>query len=484
MRLALLSPRGTICAVLLCYSLCSAADGAIDGDGDHKQAALPAAWFAALRAAGIPEDAAAVVIRPLGAGGISADVNGNELLNPASTMKLVTTYAALDLLGPDWRWRTDVLIQGELDNGTLSGDLFLRGSGDPTLVVERFWLLIQRLRALGIENIDGDLVLDKHAFVQAPEKDPADFDGAALRPYNVTPDALLLNFKSVAFTFVPDPAAGVARLVTVPKLAGMTVQRTVPALDGPCGDWMGRLDGRFDRPHAPSFRGGYPTSCGERTWYVSLLDHSAYVAALFRALWESSGGSWEGALRDGAADGRARLIASHQSPPLAEVVRSINKFSNNVMTRQLFLTLGGAAGDDATRSVERARSVIETWLAARQLADSDLLIDNGAGLSRSAQLRPAWLADLLVDAFNGPLMPEFMASLPVPGVDGTARRRAGAVGAAHVKTGLLRDVRAVAGYVHAASGQRYVVVAIINHANAGVGERAHDVLLNWLQRSG
>jgi serine-type D-Ala-D-Ala carboxypeptidase/endopeptidase (penicillin-binding protein 4) len=445
------------------------------------ESGLPDAYLRALAANNVPEHAAAVVIVPLYGSGVSVAVNSTVPMNPASTMKLVTTYAALHLLGPDFRWRTDVLSRAPIAERVLQGDIVLRGSGDPSLVVERFWLLMQRLRALGIDRIDGDLVLDRGLFVQPPV-DPAAFDGAGHRPYNVGPDALLVNFKSVSFTFVPDEGSNSARVVVTPPLAGLQVPGAVPLVAGACGDWTGKLRSDLSVPMAPAFRGGYPLACGERSWYLSVLGHAEYVEALFRGLWESSGGQWQGRARDGSVPDGARVLATHESPPLAHLIRDINKFSNNVMTRQLFLTVGVRAAGLGTEN--DAGDAIAEWLARRGVVDTALVMDNGAGLSRAARIRPAALAAMLVDAWMDPLMPEFVSSLPIVGVDGTARQRRAATGAAHVKTGLLRDVRAIAGYVHAASGQRYVIVAIVNHPNAAGSERAHDVLLDWLHRNG
>ena len=137
-------------------------------------------------------------------------------------MKLLTTAAALDLLGPAWSWSTPVWLQGTVTNGVLDGNLVIKGSGDPKLVLERIWLLLRRVQQQGVREIRGDIVLDRSAFA-VPERDPAEFDGEALRPYNVRPDALLLNYKALLLTFTPDPARGVARVAVEPPLAGVQI---------------------------------------------------------------------------------------------------------------------------------------------------------------------------------------------------------------------------------------------------------------------
>ena len=465
--------------LLLAILLAGAARAQDDG---AERRALPEPVAAALRNASIPASASAIVVLPLAPGGVKIEANASQPMNPASTMKLVTTYAALGLLGPAYTWRTEAFATGALRRDVLEGDLVIRGSGDPKLVIESLWLMIQRIRGYGIREIRGDVVLDRSAF-EPLGHDPGEFDGERFRPYNAGPDALLLNFKAVAIGFVPDAETRSARLVALPPLAGMKLPPSVRAIDGPCGDWRARLQADFTDPMAPVFRGAYPLSCGERVWHLSVLDHPRYFAAAFASLWSGAGGTWTGKLREGPVPAQARRIAVHESAPLAEVIRDVNKFSNNVMARQIFLTLGAeASGQPANAG--RAEAAIRQWLDARGLATPELVLENGSGLSRKERISAASLARLLQHAFAGPLMPELMASLPLVGVDGTMRKRTGAAGNAHIKTGLLADVRAIAGYVHAASGRRYVVVAIINHPNARDGQAAHDVLLQWVHQNG
>ncbi len=447
-----------------------------------KPLPLPEVVSAALRAAAIPEAASAVVVLPLSTGGVTIETNAREPMNPASTMKLVTTYAALNLLGPAYTWRTDVYATGTLRRDVLDGDLVIRGSGDPKLVIENLWLLVTRIRSLGIREISGDIVLDRSAF-EPISHDPGEFDGERFRPYNAGPDALLLNFKTIALGFVPDPETRSARVIALPQLAGLKLPSLVRGAEGACGDWRGKLQADFSDPMAPVFRGAFPLACGERVWHLSVLSHSRYFAAAFAALWESAGGRWTGNSREGTVPAEARRIAMHESAPLAEVIRDVNKFSNNVMARQIFLTLGAEASRQAA-NVARAEAALRSWLDSRNLAMPEMVIENGAGLSRQERVTSLGLAQLLRDAFAGPLMPEFIASLPLVGVDGTMRKRSGATGTAHIKSGLLAEVRAIAGYVRAASGRRYAVVAIINHANAHGGQSAHDALLQWLFTNG
>jgi D-alanyl-D-alanine carboxypeptidase/D-alanyl-D-alanine-endopeptidase (penicillin-binding protein 4) len=256
----------------------------------------------------------------------------------------------------------------------------------------------------------------------------------------------------------------------------------VPAVDGGCGDWRGRLRADINDPMNIRIAGVYPLACGERAIYVGALEHTNYFAAVFRALWERQGGAWSGKVREGAVSASARLIAAQESPPLAMLIRDINKFSNNVMTQQLFLTMGAASGQPGNPA--RGATAVRGLLAARGIDTPELILENGCGLSRIERISAGSLANVLGDAWKSQWMPELMSSLPISGVDGTMKTRNVPVGAAHMKTGLLEDTRAVAGYVLAASGKRYVVVAIINHPNARYGTGAHDALIEWVYQAG
>jgi D-alanyl-D-alanine carboxypeptidase/D-alanyl-D-alanine-endopeptidase (penicillin-binding protein 4) len=452
---------------------------------------LPPEVRHALRSAGVPAEAFAAVVHDATTGQRVLRWNDARPMNPASLMKLLTTQAALERLGPAWTWATPVWIAGAVDRqGVLDGSVFIKGSGDPKLVLERTWLLLRRLQQQhGVREIRGDIVLDNGAFV-LPEGHPAEFDNEPLRPYNVRPSALLFNQRSVSYTIVPDPAAQVARIVAEPALADTVVDRSVPLVAGPCDDWRAALKASFE-PGRVRFGGSYAASCGEREWPVADPQPATHDARLLAALWREMGGVLHGTVREGAAPAEpARPAFEWRSPPLVDVVRDINKFSNNVMAQQLFLSL--ALHDTPTRAPrasttpEAARELLLRWAVERSgpvAPDDELVIDNGSGLSRSQRISARRLARLLVAAFDSPVMPELMASLPIVGLDGTLRRaRGGAVGRAHLKTGSLRDVAGVAGYVLSASGRRYVVVAIVNHPQAQQARGAMEALVQWAAR--
>ncbi|MGO4392726.1 D-alanyl-D-alanine carboxypeptidase/D-alanyl-D-alanine-endopeptidase [Variovorax sp. M-6] len=440
---------------------------------------LPHEVDAALARAKVPRDAVTMlVVDADGARAPRLAWRTQVAVNPASIMKLVTTYAALDLLGPAFAWTTPVYVDGPVRNGVLEGNLYLKGQGDPKLVLERLWLLLRRVQGLGIQRIQGDIVLDRSAF-EVTESDPNAFDGEGQRPYNAAPDALLVNFKSVVMSFVPNRGAQTAQVSYQPALAGVAMQATVPLAAGDCGDWRSALGGDFADPARLGFAGSFPAACGEKTWAVAYADPGSYAARAVGGLWAEMGGQLKGQVRDGRVPAELRPAFEAASPPLAEVIRDINKYSNNVMAQQLFLTLGLQQKKRGTLDASRA-TLRQWWNDRIGTGEGQPVFDNGSGLSRDERISAAALAKMLQVAWRSPVMPELVSSLPASGVDGTLRKRAlRSGGAAHLKTGTLRDAAGVAGYVHGASGRRWVVIAIANHGNAVAARPAFDALVDW-----
>ena len=446
---------------------------------------LPVAVIEALNRAQVSPEGVAVLVKEVGVKEMILAQNIDRSMNPASVMKLVTTYAGLELLGPTYVWKTDVLIAGELRGGTLNGDLVLRGNGDPKLTVERFWLLLRHLRERGLRSITGDLILDK-SFFGAVDADPSKFDGEAMRAYNVGPDALLVNFKTVRFQFAQSVDGRSVSISPDVKPAQLSITNRTRLIDGPCGDWRERIKLDVQQASATeirvAFSGSYPKSCGEASWNVSLLDHARFVGGVFANLWTDVGGAWKGAVRVATAPAGAKLIASTESAPLSEMVRDINKFSNNVMARQLFLTISGEI-DKQPATAARSTDIVRAWLLRKGINVPELVMENGSGLSRIESISAGSLAQILDAAFRSSVMPEFVSSMSLIGLDGTFRRRARAdvvAGIAHLKSGTLNDVRAIAGYMLANDGKRYLLVMMVNHPNAILSQPAQDALLQWV----
>jgi PBP4 family serine-type D-alanyl-D-alanine carboxypeptidase len=572
--------------------------------------ALPEPVSAALKHAHIPLSSVGIVVQEVHGTEPIISLNADRSMNPASTMKLLTTFASLETLGPAYRWKTEAYLDGKLQNGVLEGDLVFKGYGDPKLTIEQFWMWLRELRQRGLREIRGDVVLD-HSFFEAVSQDPSEFDHDPTRAYNVGTNALLLNFNALHLHLIPNGHETIALLE--PELDGYTVRnRITTSTRLHCGGedaYKAHLDG-----HNIVLEGKIPSACGETDDYFSLLPQDEYFFAVFSSLWKELGGTLRGKLRAGTAPADQVAFSRYLSPPLSEVIRDINKFSNNTMARQLFLTLGTASpamnladssqragdmplsggkdkrddfsdpqefggsnllaeqeggdtadsespgpqpgllagqasvdsnieatevasapvsgglitaahnepaintppapagstpkagnllsskldaestppvgtppllGDLPAANIAHSTAAMQQWLKTEQLQFRELVLENGAGLSRKERISPVHLAALLQRAANSPFYAELEASLPILGMDGTVKKRFKdneIAGYAHLKTGSLEGVKSIAGYVKAHSGKQWIVVFLVNHPNAALAQPAQDALIEWLQK--
>ena len=430
----------------------------------------------------VPADSLSIHVEDLESGEVVLDWQSGIPRNPASTMKLLTTLVALDVLGPAYRWRTDVYALGEIRDGILDGDLLLKGYGDPFLVTERVWQLLRRIRLEGIEEIAGDLLLDDSWF-DVGSYDPAAFDNQPLRAYNVAPNALLFNFKVVRYWFEPDGNRVAVRVD--PALANLKVDNRLTTRQSYCGGYQRGIAVNMNAANdTVIFEGRFPNGCKRYAMDRTALSHNAFAYGLFEYLWRESGGVLGGTWKNVQADEEAEPLFSFRSPPLSELIARINKHSNNVMARQVLYTL--AAEERGPPGTEVAgRDVIAAWLEDRKLETCATALENGAGLSRESRVCAAAMAAMLRFAWRQPYMPEFLSSMSLSGLDGTLRRRFNGsqlVGQAHLKTGSLDHVTAIAGYMQSRSGRRFAVVALQNHEDIhrGPGEEVQEALLRWL----
>lgn len=481
---------------------------------------LPESIARALTQTGLPASAVSIWVAP--AQNPSAPVlsmNAQKPMQPASIIKVVTTGAALDLLKPNYYWNTDITAQAAPDRktGTVRG-VAIRGTGDPHLVVERLWMMTERLRGLGVRKIEGDITLDRTAF-DVPDIDPAAFDGAGTRSYNVGPDALMVSLKTVSLSFIPEPNGKWATVIMTPKLEGVKFPQRVRLAKGSCGDWKTKLRANFKQPTNLQLKGKYPSACGNQMWHMTLWSPDDYFTRVFKYVLRKSGIAWTGKARAGVANRKDHLLLREYSEPLPQVVGWINKFSSNPMARQVFLTLSFADERESSRaifeaaqsldgiesgdgqsqlpgqeqvkdakprpaSLERSRTVMEKWLVnAVGAAPGSVWMENGSGLSRKTRATAESIGRVLGYMYQSAVMPEFMASLPLAGIDGTMRKRPMHAGSAHIKTGYLANVRSIAGYVTDVNGKRWCVVVMINHDKPRHDRVLSQAVLDWTAQS-
>jgi serine-type D-Ala-D-Ala carboxypeptidase/endopeptidase (penicillin-binding protein 4) len=452
----------------------------------REDSQLPPSVVRAMKEVGIPADHVSILVRDAATSEPIVELNADRPRSPASTIKALTTFVALDSLGPSYTWKTRVYRTGKLTNGVLNGDLILVGGGDPYMTSERWWSLVQNLRELGLAKINGDIVIDNTYFAPATAS-RRDFDDRPWRSYNVLPDALMVNFQTSRFTLTVNPQRSRPQVAVNPLPANLTVTNLAQVGSGKCQGENGGLN--FHTPEDGDtstiiISGVMAASCGTISSSRAIMTASEYAYGTFRTLWIQSGGAIDGGLRIAPLPKEAIQLYAFDSLPMAEIIRLVNKFSNNVMARTLMLTLGAEKfGPPATP--QSGRNAIQQWLNDHQIAIPGLMLENGSGLSRDERVTVKGMADVLDVAWHSPFMPEFAASLPLAATDGTLRNRfraAGMHGRLRLKTGRIDDVSGLAGFVNAASGKTYILVILVNHpgAHTGSGEAVQAELVRWV----
>ena len=445
---------------------------------------LPEPVAQTIKRVGLPAKGLSLYVHEVGAHTPLLAFDADSARNPASSIKLLTTLVALEELGPAYAWKTEAYAAAPIANGRLTGDLYLKGYGDPFLVSEHFWRFLRELRTDGIETIGGDLVLDQTYFVPEPG-DPAEFDGEPSRVYNVLPAALLVNFQAVRFHLMPH--ANRLRVIADPHPAHVQIDNRIAMTRERCREGVRRVGMQVlerDAKVQVRLSGRYDANCGEYELFRVVSEPVSFIHGVFQSYWREQGGRFDGAVRLAPVPPEAQRLHVQHSAPLADVIRSVNKFSNNVMTRQLLLTLGAERGG-APGTTAKGIKVIEGWLARRGFNFPELVLDNGSGLSRAERISARHLGQVLLAGYDSPFMPEFVSSLPVAALDGTLRRRFGGApleARMHLKTGSLNEVRSMAGYLYDRHGRRVVVVALHNHPriNTFAAEQVQDALLTWV----
>ena len=460
----------------------------LSGVAQADNSALPHNIQSVLKLRQLPPDSLSIYAADVDTGEVLLRWREGEAQNPASTIKLLTTLVALDILGPSFRWKTDVYLRGELQGDTLDGDLLIKGYGDPFLVTERVWQLLRAIQRMGVREITGDLLIDDSYF-SVGDYDPGEFDRQPLRAYNVAPNALLMNFKVVRYWFEPGQDGKGVTVKLDPSLDNLRVFNRLGLAVGGCrGYQRGITISSNEAVDEVTFSGKFPDGCKRYAMDRAALSHNEFAYGLFKTLWRQLGGRFDGGWRN--VDASAIIpddvgpFLSFDSLSLSEMIARVNKHSNNVMARQLVYTLSAEVnGPPGTE--EGGRDVIAQWLTDNDLESCKCAIENGAGLSRDSRIAAIDMVSLLRFAWRQPYMPEYLASMSISGLDGTLRRRFKAsplIGKAHLKTGSMDHVAAIAGYLQARSGRRFAVVAMQNHTDVhrGPGEEVQEALLRWL----
>lgn len=503
--------------LVICFSMFGIL---VDVKAQTNNDALPPPVKKALKAANLPESSLSFSISKVSKKNTTAtnklDWQSHVAMNPASTMKLVTTLAALDLLGPQYRWKTNVYTNGNIQQGVLYGDLIWQGSGDPKLVPEELSKIMASIRQLGINEIDGDLIFDRSAY--APEtKSSAPGDGESHRSYNVAPDPLLYAFQTISFTI--NNNNGEAEVSYTPRLANLKVNNKLQSTNGGCGDWTKLAKASViksgNEEWTASFLGKLPKQCKDLHWNIVAIGPDDFLKQGLMAAWEDAGGEWKKTpqVKSGKVPTFSKLLVSHQGTVLGDAIKDVNKYSNNVMARHVFLTIA-LEKNGKPASIQESDRIVREWLRKNQLQIPELVIENGSGLSNIERISAQNMTQVLTYSLKSKYHDVFLHSLPIAGTDGTMRHRLidrlksifiGNANAANgdgfkpdttmpqalqkpgafIKTGSLSSVRSIAGFVVSKAGEVYAVSSMINHAQASKGGIAtQDALLAWILDGG
>ncbi|MHC8440974.1 MAG: D-alanyl-D-alanine carboxypeptidase/D-alanyl-D-alanine endopeptidase [Candidatus Eutrophobiaceae bacterium] len=432
-------------------------------------AELPAEVRNLMKRHRVPDSSMSIYVKELGASKPLIFKNASTPRNPASVIKAVVTLAALEKLGPNYSWTSDFLIDGQLLSGKLHGNLVFRGSGDPFLTREVFLQALQSMRQRGLREIQGDLIIDNSLFENI-SGNPGDFDQRPYRAYNALPNASLVNFNALKFHLFPEGKR--VHIHAEPDLGNLKIRNLLQLVKGRClnkNHQINMMVGNKAGITTVTFSGKFASDCEERTYYRSVIPGNEYFYGAFKANWESLGGSIQGRYHHMAADyKKAKLFHSIESKPLHHIIELINKYSNNVMVRQLLISLGNEQFS-ASGSPRRGEESIKIWLQTLGISAPELIIENGAGLSRKSRISAHTLAQLLKHAWRSRYHAEFLASLSLNGLDGTLKKRLdGKIppGVVRAKTGSINNVRSIAGYLHSKSGKRFLFVMLQNSRGA------------------
>ena len=447
-----------------------------------QNAQLPLPVMQALQSENVPLENVSIYVQRVDAPQALLAYQADLARNPASVMKLLTSYAALDLLGPSYRWKTQFYGLNQPQQGKLQGGLWIKGSGDPALSTAHLAEVASELKQkFDLNEICCEILLDNSAYA-LQSFDAAAFDGKPNRAYNAPADALMVNQQAIRLQLLPSNDKVI--VVVYPNWQSLIKRFDIQPIAGDCGDWKNSLQIKREM-NVLSVRGQYPVSCGDKYLDVN-WQGAEYVAGLFYTAWEQAGGRWTQAdktqMRRANVPESGVLLTEHASPALAEMLREMNKTSNNVMARALYLSLSRANDISQVASTAKSEQVLKTWLQGKGFNFSELVLENGAGLSRLERISASHLGLLLNDAFHSPVMSELTASLPIYGIDGSLSKRkdGGLYGRAHLKTGSLENVRSIAGYVLDAKGRYWSVVLMANGTKSEATKPAQDALLNWV----
>jgi len=444
--------------------------------------ALPQSIETFIKKSTIPKKDMSIYIKEVGKQGkIIASLNADTARTPASVIKVMSTYASVLKLGFDYRFPTKFYTVGDMRNGVLHGDLYIKGYGDPTLKSRDVEEIAKQLKAKGIKEIKGNLVIDR-SFFRVSSKNNSGFDEHTYSPYNAMPDAMMYNERISTICVIPKQ-----NKVRKKEIDGSyQVINKLKAVNKPCKGRYSWPGFRIDKKHViPKviLQGQISKHCGQQNICKVLTKPYLSFYYAFKKKLKNQGITVKGNMRLRKLPQKAKLFYTYYSQPLEKIITTTAKKSNNLYARHLLLFLG-AKMYGAPATVSKGRRAVENILKNKRALSGGLLsIDNGSGLSRTAKLSAAMLVNMYDNAYER-YGQRWMNTLSVAGVDGTINKRfRGTVvqNRAWMKTGTLKRTKNIAGYVKSIKGKLYEVVILVQsrRGNWRAAQLQNDIV-TWL----
>ena len=405
--------------------------------------------------------------------------NERKLFNSASLAKIITTYIGLKELGPDFSWQSDFYYTGDIVGETLKGDIIFKGTGDASFSVEDLEGMIRRIQRKGINRIEGNLLFDSTYFGEIPNG--VTFDNDPMRAYNVLPSAISVQSNTINFRF--NSKKNKVKIEATPNIKALKIVNNVKTTREKCLSWREKLiyeTKANEQQNSLIFRGKFSKKCKVKEIDLAMLDWQIYFYHTFKQKWLDNGGWFNGSFIDtsGTLDDD-RLLVSHYSEPLSSLIRDTNKYSLNLMSRNLILTVI-ANKNNVQPTEEMVNPYIKNWLSKNKIDNEGLFIDNGAGLSRDIKISINQFLMILQNIYYDPMMPEIISSFPIAGIDGTLKKRMKNSPIrmnGHFKTGSMNEVSAMAGFFLNNDKEMNIFVFMMNGKKANMSQNFQEALI-------
>ena len=414
----------------------------------------------------IPESKLSIILEDNKSGKRLIDINSNRSRSPGSVTKLFTAFAAIDLLGSQYQWKTEAYID-QKDNGKDSIDyLLIRGGGDPSFSINDLESFILKIRATGIREIKNGIHLDQSFFKQR-KKSTGSFDQSPLRPYNTMHSSLIVNSNKLDLSFRFNSKT--KEIVITPSFlpTGVSIQSNLLIGSGDCKDFRSQVNFK-ERLEGKTImiliNGFYPGQCPKFDHDLAITETEHYFYGSFKKIWIDSGGTINGHYKRRKKSKMNALIAHMDSEELNSVLRLILKESNNLASRNVFLSFAEKSNQTKLRNIRKA--VYKSMKSNDVQWHNQNFIENGSGLSRKTRLKPESVMGLLKKIDQETKFLEIKSMLPVSGIDGTLKniyQSSLLQGQMRLKTGTLNGVRCLAGFITSKSGKEYRFVFMHNN---------------------